>query len=176
MSSLVSSCLFAVRSAMVSQGRGCSPGSIPTLGHTYQEAESSMIAGQDMFHCETASTYTLLRQSIRPPSKSQADSIPECRLVQVKTMLSYRQDCSPVGCTLFSSQVDHLLDVIKEFLKEQPGVLCYCLSLLLPDCIRLSHQSLMCCNLPPAEVSSAYQHCFTSQLSLFTSRRWQGQT
>ena len=30
-----------------------------------------------MFHCETASTYTLLRQSIRLPTKPQADSIPE---------------------------------------------------------------------------------------------------
>ena len=29
----------------------------------------------------------------------------------------------------------------------------------------------MCCNSPPAEASSAYQHCFTSRLSLFTSGR-----
>ena len=87
-----------------------------------------------MFYCETGSTYTLLRQSIRLPTKSQADNIPECRLVQVKAMLIYRQDRQPVGCTLFSSQVDHSFGVIRELFQEQPGVLCSCLSLLLLDC------------------------------------------
>ena len=99
-----------------------------------QEAESSTIAGQGVFHCETASTYALLWQSFGPPSKPQADSIPECRLMKVKAMLSYRQDRQPVGCTFFSSQVDHSFHVIRKLFKQEPGFLCHSVSLLLPDC------------------------------------------
>ena len=36
-------------------------------------------------------------------------------------MLIYRQDCQPVGCTLFSSQIDHSFGVIRELFQEQPG-------------------------------------------------------
>ena len=78
-----------------------------------------MIAGQGVFHCETASTYALLWQSIGPPSKPQADSIPECRFMKVKAMLSYRQDRQLVECTLFSSQVDHSLDIIRKLFKQE---------------------------------------------------------
>ena len=139
-SSLASSCLFAVRSAMFSPERGCSPGWGTLL---------SGASPRDLwFHCVSRSWILHDCRSRHVPLWScfpihlsravnqasiQPHGIPECHLVQVKAMLIYRQDRQPVGCTLFSSQVGHSFGVLRELFQEQPGVICCCLSLLLPD-------------------------------------------